>query len=152
MSGLNRRQLLRLSAGAGFGLGLGHLASAKDSPIFQQIMSSAMRADFSGMAYAADKTAKRTLVHIVLIDKTQTALFQHINDAAANAPLGATAQAGIAQELFNFREIPLTKLFGDALKELPGHEELGPPKHLQALGNIRAGTLHVSGHGVLRGR
>ena len=119
MSSLNRRHLLRLSAGAGFGLGLGHLASAKDSPIFQQIMSSAMRADFSGMAYAAEKTAKRTLVHIVLIDKTQTALFQHINDAAANAPLGSTAQAGIAQELFNFREMPLTKLFGDALKELP---------------------------------
>jgi hypothetical protein len=116
MSSLNRRHLLRLSAGAGFGLGLGHLASAKDSGMFQQIMQRAALGDLGGMAYAADQVAKRTLVHIVLIDKTQTALFQQMS---GTPPQGATAMTGIAQELMDFRGMPLTKLFAKDLQALP---------------------------------
>lgn len=105
---LNRRHFLKNGTALAlayplasqFGM-LGHLLSS----------NIAMAADFSGP----------TLVHFVIIDKVQPALFQVV---PGDIPGGAAAQNGIAQQASNFRNMNLTKLFGDALDGLPDNVSL----------------------------
>jgi hypothetical protein len=62
---------------------------------------------------------------IVLCDKIQSALFQYINpDGGGTAPIGLNSYTGLAQQLSPFRDMKLTKLFGDSLAELPGSTSL----------------------------
>jgi len=57
-----------------------------------------------------------TLVHFVLIDKIQPALFEAI---PGTIPQGSDGQGGAAQKKSDFRNMGLSKLFGDTLLGLP---------------------------------
>jgi|GEM_PF-4155609 len=112
---LDRRDAFKLTAGMGLALGIGKIASVREGLLFQHLLGGASLGSLDDVAFAAAAGAgKRCLVHIVIIDKTQTALFQHI--AGGTPPPGADAAAGIAQARSTFRDMGLTQLFGDALQ------------------------------------
>lgn len=73
-------------------------------------------ADLAGTAYAATAATDATLVHFVLIDKVQAALFQTV---PGTPPAGLDSMDGIALQSVDFRGMPLTKLFADPLMKLP---------------------------------
>jgi hypothetical protein len=115
--GFDRRDVFKISAGVGLAAGIGRIASVREGAMYQNLLAGAKLGSLNEVAYAAGNAPKRTLVHIVLIDKTQTALFQHIADGTP--PLGADTAGGLAQTRVDFRGLPLTKLFADGLAELP---------------------------------
>ncbi len=119
---ISRRNFISYSATAALGsqVGLGFLASLRDlapqSPQMRMLGNAIARVDSAGVAHAMQATSPATLVHIVIIDKVQSALFQSI---PGEIPLGADAQEGVAQVTSEFRGLGLTKLFGDSLVGLP---------------------------------
>jgi hypothetical protein len=122
MTKLERRDVIKLTAGVGMALGLGKLASAREGGLYQRIMEQAKLGDLAGVAQAASGGSKYTVVHLVLIDKTQTALFQHIPNGTV--PPGGDAGEGAATILQEFRGMPLTKLFAQGLDGLPANVSL----------------------------
>lgn len=97
---LNRRDLIKVGTLWGATWAAGQMADDAQ-PVFAQEPAPALP----------------TLVHFVLIDKVQAALFQHVTDGTI--PPGLDAMDGLARTAVNFRGMNLTKLFGDPLAALP---------------------------------
>jgi hypothetical protein len=118
---LNRRSFLHGTAatavGAKMGLGIANVMGGllPNGPVLSRLKAALDHASGVGVANAT-VASDATLVHFVLIDKVQAALFQEV---AGPPPTGADANDGIALIGEDFRGMRLTKLFTDPLRGLP---------------------------------
>jgi hypothetical protein len=128
---LNRRNAFKLSSTFGAAGLLGGMlnnfvknANVSDNLLLKQFLQGIAKGSTSQMASAAEQKSQYTMVQIVLIDKCQAALFQHmeITDGATDVPglkSAENAPQSSATIRADFRGMGLTKLFADSLVELP---------------------------------